>query len=55
MLFIALNTGDFTETLHTNYIVCVYCMQQNTKNKEIRAKIIKSARKLPDFVGKWVA
>jgi hypothetical protein len=41
--FISLNTGGFLELLHTNYIVCVYCMQQNTKNKENQAKIIKNA------------
>ena len=37
--FIALNTPDILRVLHTNYIVCVYCMQQNTQNKENYAKI----------------
>jgi len=36
--FIALNTGGFSELLHTNHIVCVYCMQQNAKNKEFEQK-----------------
>ena len=53
--FIALNTADILRALHTNHIVCVYLMQQNDKNKEMRVETIINAWKLPDFGEKWAA
>lgn len=43
--FIALNTVDILRVLHTNHIVCVYLMQQNTKNKENQGKFADFCRK----------